>query len=925
MMNRVLISLLLLVSCGMSWGAQASTPATLTSPLQGVALSGSSVNFTWSTGSGVTLYQLLVGTHGAGTYDVFGSSYITSTSLIVNGIPTGGGTLYVRLRSYINGAWQFSDYTFTESGTASAAQLTAPVTPVLSGSSVNFTWSTGSGVTLYQLLVGTHGAGTYDVFGSSYFTSTSLIVGNIPTGGGRLYVRLRSFINGAWQFNDYTFTESGTAAKAQLTTPSAGSVTGPSVSFGWTAGSGVALYHLLVGTTGAGSSNIFSSGYVPSTSLNVSGIPVAGAGTLFVRLRSYINGAWQWNDYTFTYGGWQVSGNVFLSNNCGSNGNSAPITVTLGTTPPKVTTTDGFGHYNFSPVPNGTYSVTPSITGPTSIFSPATQNVTVSGGNATVQDIGAVLGYTVSGTVAYAGAQTGRTYVMLSPSNCGGNPLGVSLATPGAFTVRGVPPGTYSLAAWTDSLGFGYPDASDASGTVSNVTVSNANLTGQTVTMTDPVVTIPAAPSVNAITPTDLGVVINFKAVTTTLGNGIQVEVPTSYQVGWSTSPTFATIAGNKSFAAGGANGTGVLILNNQVQGLSSNFVNSTTYYFRVRAVNSAGHSPWTVFGGAGTATPIVVGAPTGGNTVTGTVTFTGEPNGPLYVGFYNVTNGQVNATSIANPVSPQAFSVNVPTGSTYYFFAVIDQNNDGMIDAGDTSNTHGELALTAISGPTSGLNLTLPAAGSSANVTTMHWKQTNNNGTYTGYNVNFDVREGNLLPVAVTLTAGPNSINPIDIGKCIDCGSAQFQYWVPLNSVTPTVGDTYTFHVTYSNGTEEDKQPAVTGVLNAFTTNMTPSGAGAGTTPTFSWTDPANASSYTYQFYLQANNGGTVWSIPGNNSNSKGFSSSVTSITWGTDPTDGSNPPSVGSLTVGTGYTWSLTAQDSNGNGAQTQVNFQP
>ena len=108
--------------------------------------------------------------------------------------------------------------------------------------------------------------------------------------------------------------------------------------------------------------------------------------------------------------------------------------------------------------------------------------------------------------------------------------------------------------------------------------------------------------------------------------------------------------------------------------------------------------------------------------------------------------------------------------------------------------------------------------------------------------------------------------------------------------------------------------------------TNLSPNGTSStSTTPTFTWTDPTGASSYTYQFFISDNNGNTLWQIPGQNSSSSGFDSSITSITWGTDPTDASNTPSVGSLTSGTTYSWQIQVQDSAGNQAQTQVNYTP
>ncbi len=281
---------------------EAGTPvkAALVSPAPGSTFAGGSATFTWNTGSGVTLYQLLIGTTGAGSYNIYGGAYVTSTSATVT-VPTQGGTLYVRLRSFINGAWQYTDYTFIEAGTAVAATLTSPVSgSTLAGPSATFSWSAGSGVTLYQLLIGTTGAGSYNIFGGPYTPATSATVTGIPTGGGYIYVRVRSFINGVWQYSDYILIEAGTPAKAVLSSPVPGStLPGTSATFSWTAGSGVTLFQLQVGTTGVGSSNIYPGAYVTALSANVTSLPSTG-GTVYVRLRSYIKGAWQYTDYTYT-------------------------------------------------------------------------------------------------------------------------------------------------------------------------------------------------------------------------------------------------------------------------------------------------------------------------------------------------------------------------------------------------------------------------------------------------------------------------------------------------------------------------------------------------------------------------------------------------------------------------------------------------
>jgi len=82
------------------------------------------------------------------------------------------------------------------------------------------------------------------------------------------------------------------ATPAALTSPAPGSVLpGSTVTFQWTAGSGVTQYWLRLGTTGTESSNLYSSS-VSGTSVTVKGLPTNGQ-TLYISLFSRINGAWK--------------------------------------------------------------------------------------------------------------------------------------------------------------------------------------------------------------------------------------------------------------------------------------------------------------------------------------------------------------------------------------------------------------------------------------------------------------------------------------------------------------------------------------------------------------------------------------------------------------------------------------------------------
>ena len=282
------------------------------------------------------------------------------------------------------------------------------------------------------------------------------------------------------------------------------------------------------------------------------------------------------NTYTIAVNapGAQVSGQINLNTSCGGGGASVPaITVSINTSPVQTTTTDTGGNYSFAGIPAGAYTITPSITGTglVSMFYPATQNVTLSGSNVT-ENFSVSLGYTVSGTVTYTAggtAQTGQTYLTLNGNSCGGGGLGTGitntvLTAGGAFTIRGVPPGSYTLQAWMDPLGQGVQNAIDPTGN-STVTVTDASVTTAAVTMTNPTFATPTEnPTISGIIPNAQGVLIEFSPSKNSNG----VEDANQYLVQWSTSPTlgggtgggqFATISGSHTFTANGDNGVWVL------------------------------------------------------------------------------------------------------------------------------------------------------------------------------------------------------------------------------------------------------------------------------------------------------------------------------------------------------------------------------
>ena len=96
----------------------------------------------------------------------------------------------------------------------------------------------------------------------------------------------------------------GSGPLGVLTTPPPGStLSGASVTFGWSAGSSATStgYWLWVGDTGWGSHNDYNQAVGTSLSASVTGLPTDGR-TLYVRLWTNTASGWQFNDYSYTSG-----------------------------------------------------------------------------------------------------------------------------------------------------------------------------------------------------------------------------------------------------------------------------------------------------------------------------------------------------------------------------------------------------------------------------------------------------------------------------------------------------------------------------------------------------------------------------------------------------------------------------------------------
>ncbi len=277
----------------------------ISSPTPTSTLTGASATFKWNGYCGATAYWVDIGsTQGGNNYYSSGNLGIVYTTPVVTGLPTNGTTIYVTLYALIGGSWSPNAYTYSAfNAGAEAGVLTTPTpSSKLSGSTVAFDWTAGSGSTAYWMDIGSAAGG------NNYYSSGNLgsvlttTVSTMPTNGTTIYVTLYSLVGGTWTPNAYTYTAfSASAAEGVLTTPTPGSIlTGSTVTFDWTAGSpGPYSYWIDIGSS-AGGNNYYSSGNLGNvTTTTVYTLPTDGS-TVYVTLYTLIGGSWHGNSYTYT-------------------------------------------------------------------------------------------------------------------------------------------------------------------------------------------------------------------------------------------------------------------------------------------------------------------------------------------------------------------------------------------------------------------------------------------------------------------------------------------------------------------------------------------------------------------------------------------------------------------------------------------------
>ncbi|MFC1524340.1 carboxypeptidase regulatory-like domain-containing protein [Thermodesulfobacteriota bacterium] len=599
--------------------------------------------------------------------------------------------------------------------------------------------------------------------------------------------------------------------------------------------------------------------------------------------------------FTATGACYTISGNISMING-GSNVENATVTVELPIpfNGDVFATTDASGDYTIDCLPNGDYTLIPYIV--QSWMFPQTNDITISDANLSNQDFSAAIGRTITGSISYSGAQTGwaflRVYRSGSDTSWG---TAVQFTGPGtqSYTIRGLSPdNNYTVEAFLDTIGEGQANASHPTGSSAQFDVSSAGQSGIDVTLTDPATPVPTVPTISSIIPAS-GTALIFYS---TPADGNDVELADSYKIyyGINSSLTPQNAVGFFTVSATGENDEGVAFL--------GGLTDATTYYFTVAALLT--NPPTETATSA--ASSVLVGARTGGSTVSGTLTVPVSAQGKqISVGLFNDSIG-VYYDSISSATATEAFSITGVTNGTYTLFVLVDMDASGHLNVGDLFQ---DSTILSVSGDVANNNITLIDGNAEVELTTTHRTDNSNND---GYSVEVEVDRLKKQPVKMELN-GPYFPGTIDLASF----GGDARVWQDMGSTRPALNAQYSVTITYSDLFSETLDSSINTVLDSFPTPTYPLSADnntGDTAPTFAWTAPADPPTvYFYGLRISEDSGGSIWwadELP----------STTTSVLFNND-----DEASQSALTLSTQYNWSISIQDGDGNRAEYQVQYTP
>ena len=261
------------------------------------------------------------------------------------------------------------------------------------------------------------------------------------------------------------------------------------------------------------------------------------------------------------------------------------------------------------------------------------------------------------------------------------------LDAPGPYVIRGVtvnPSFTnITVAAYRDLAGVGtYLTSVDPYGQTT-VSWNGTTATGADVTLGNPPPpSFAQGPSRLIVWPTDGGVIAQWERIRGVDGK----EVPEGYRLYASTSPNPGPDGGTSIVKTLRAGSSDIAVLS---------LTNGTPFYFAISAFTGTTESPLSPVVG-----PITPAPPTGGHSISGSVSFGFPSSGTLYV--FAVGSGMsLRGQKIVNPQSPQSFAISGLPDGRYDIGAFFDRDDDGQVAANDplTFRRQEGLPIVAVAG----------------------------------------------------------------------------------------------------------------------------------------------------------------------------------------------------------------------------------
>jgi len=322
-------------------------PADITDPEPGSTLIGDSQSISLNNDGTATGYQIQVGSAvGRNDYDDSGVLAGSATGHTLENLPTDASTVYVRVwYKTTEGTWEYKDHEFRA---ASGGGTTAPTidspTPgaTLAASGQAFSWS-DTGASNYYLQIGSIEGGN-DIHNSGRLegTNTSTTVDDLPTDGSTVYVRVWSYNNGEWAYQDQQFTadNSGGVTLPTMSSLNTGeTLTSSEQTFTWS-DVGASDYWLQIGTS-LGRNDIYDSGILTGTEQPVFDLPTDG-NPIYVRVWYKYHARWDYMDDHYLAAG--VPGGAVPTPPTMTPSNGATLS---GTTQTFVLTDNGASRYWF--------------------------------------------------------------------------------------------------------------------------------------------------------------------------------------------------------------------------------------------------------------------------------------------------------------------------------------------------------------------------------------------------------------------------------------------------------------------------------------------------------------------------------------------------------------------------------------------------